>query len=600
MADLAALQVQLELQTAAFQAGVKQVDRRLKQMDKNVKKTSRAFVGMEKAMSKLKGGLAGIAASIAAAFSVQAVKNAVEFGDALAKVSDKVGVSVEGLQELRFAAEQSGVATNTLDMAIQRFARRSGEARNGTGELVKVYKQLGIALNDSNGNFKTTEQLLREYADALSKVQDPQERLRLAFKGFDSEGAALVNMLKNGSEGLDDFAQAARDAGIVMSERTARSAEILQNRLSRMTAQIKTKFTEAVIIATEKTLEFFNIFSDKERLTQQINQVKSKIEEIDAVLEAAYARGASANATFFSEKQLADLKDELAGLEAQMKEFGDTTESATSGSSIPQFVNELERIEVAAKRLKNEFDWADDFADSIKDGLNPARVYNKELTKLRAAFSLGKLDVEEFKQAVSNLQDEFLQPIEVNIDTKSMDDFGKSTQDFVDEIKTAIDGFGRDFTNNLVDGLAQGKLAFKDFAKDILATIAKIMLNKVFTQFFETISGSLSTGIAGLFGGGGAPAVPGARSAGPTAKMSLVGVPKPVDYGHRPQRSKASGVTINVNNKSDAQVKTSTREGPNGMEVEFMIEQAVSRQMGSGAYDKILTSRFSGIRKRGY
>jgi hypothetical protein len=41
---------------------------------------------------------------------------------------------VEALQELRFAANASGVEQQTLDMALQRFTRRAAEAAQGTGE----------------------------------------------------------------------------------------------------------------------------------------------------------------------------------------------------------------------------------------------------------------------------------------------------------------------------------------------------------------------------------------------------------------------------------------------------------------------------------
>jgi hypothetical protein len=41
---------------------------------------------------------------------------------------DTIGVGVEALQELRFAAKASGVEQQTLDMALQRFTRRTAEA----------------------------------------------------------------------------------------------------------------------------------------------------------------------------------------------------------------------------------------------------------------------------------------------------------------------------------------------------------------------------------------------------------------------------------------------------------------------------------------
>jgi hypothetical protein len=58
--------------------------------------------------------------------------------DAIGKTADKIGVGVEALQGLRFAAKASGVEQQTLDMALQRFTRRAAEAANGAGEA-KLY-----------------------------------------------------------------------------------------------------------------------------------------------------------------------------------------------------------------------------------------------------------------------------------------------------------------------------------------------------------------------------------------------------------------------------------------------------------------------------
>ena len=57
------------------------------------------------------------------------VDRSISAADAVGKTADKIGISVEALQELRFAAKASGVEQQTLDMALQRFTRRAAEAR---------------------------------------------------------------------------------------------------------------------------------------------------------------------------------------------------------------------------------------------------------------------------------------------------------------------------------------------------------------------------------------------------------------------------------------------------------------------------------------
>ena len=54
--------------------------------------------------------------------------SSVGLADAIGETASKIGVGVEALQELRFAASLAGVEQQTLDMALQRFVRRVAEA----------------------------------------------------------------------------------------------------------------------------------------------------------------------------------------------------------------------------------------------------------------------------------------------------------------------------------------------------------------------------------------------------------------------------------------------------------------------------------------
>ena len=113
------------------------------------------------------------------------VDRSISAANAIGKTADKIGVGVEALQELRFAAKASGVEQQTLDMALQRFTRRAAEAAQGTGEAKDALAQMGIALRDQSGNLRSSEDLLGDVADAFARIEDPAERVRLAFKLFD-------------------------------------------------------------------------------------------------------------------------------------------------------------------------------------------------------------------------------------------------------------------------------------------------------------------------------------------------------------------------------------------------------------------------------
>jgi lambda family phage tail tape measure protein len=177
------------------------------------------------------------------------VNRSISAADAIGKTADKIGVGVEALQELRFAAKASGVEQETLDMALQRFVRRTAEAAQGTGEAKDALASLGITLRDQDGHLRRSEDLLTDVADAFARIEGPAERVRLAFKLFDSEGVALVNLLSDGSGALDQMRERARDLGIVLDEHLVRDAERARTELDTLAKVVSANLTRAALEA---------------------------------------------------------------------------------------------------------------------------------------------------------------------------------------------------------------------------------------------------------------------------------------------------------------------------------------------------------------
>ena len=161
-------------------------------------KTQQAFQSLNRNLSKVQKGFDKLKGSIVPLIGTVGIgamtKSIMASTDALGKASVRLGVASERLQTLRFAAEQSGLQVSTFDMALQRFTRRTAEASNGTGEAKDALKQLGIQLKDGSGNLRSNTDLLMDVADALQKVESPSERVRIAFKLFDSEAVSYTHL----------------------------------------------------------------------------------------------------------------------------------------------------------------------------------------------------------------------------------------------------------------------------------------------------------------------------------------------------------------------------------------------------------------------
>lgn len=282
-------------------------------------------VGLQGSVSSLLAFAGPLAAMFSAGALVSFTRRSLDAADAIGKTADRLGLTTAALQELRYAAELAGVQQNTLDMALQRFTRRTAEAAEGGGEAKDALAELGVELRDQAGALRPTEELLGEVADAFTRIEDPATRVRLAFKLFDSEGVALVNMLRSGSAGLQEAARSARELGIVMDEELIRGAEDAGDALATMElALTRTGQTAALTFADD-------VRDAAEAVQDLLRWVKSPdfddspmvrffrfLNEIDSGLGGALAHRAFRR--LFGLESADDLRRELDLIEAQIAE----------------------------------------------------------------------------------------------------------------------------------------------------------------------------------------------------------------------------------------------------------------------------------------
>jgi len=181
-----------------------------------------------KSIVKLAGGLS-IAFGLAfAVITVQTMKSI----DALGKMASKIGSTAGAVAKLNFAAEQTGVSAETMNMAMQRFTRRAAEAAIGTGEAKGALKELN--LNAKELIKLPLEEQMIALSKAFEKVETPADKVRLAMKLFDSEGVALVNTLGKGEAGLKAMFSEAEALGLVLSEDAVDGVEAANDSVNKL------------------------------------------------------------------------------------------------------------------------------------------------------------------------------------------------------------------------------------------------------------------------------------------------------------------------------------------------------------------------------
>lgn len=225
----------------AMASNIRRIERFSRKSERHLSNVSRKFDFMGAASKRVAPLLAALGASAV----IGKLKRTVAALDNIGKTADKIGLTTDALQELRTIAESAGIAQGSLDSSLERFNKRLGEAQQGGGAASKVLKQLGLDAGDlaSMG----LDKALSVTADRIAGLEGPTERAAAAAALFGREGVAMVNLMREGSAGMERMRQEARDLGIIIDEDLVRGAEDAQTKLDLMGRVIDAQLNSALI-----------------------------------------------------------------------------------------------------------------------------------------------------------------------------------------------------------------------------------------------------------------------------------------------------------------------------------------------------------------
>jgi hypothetical protein len=230
-------------------AGLRHVTGQIRNLQRPLDRVNRRFRTMAKAggLPQLGGALRGVGSAartaglavggiaVAAGLSTAAIKDMITAGDDLAKKADRIGLTVDGYAQLRFAAERSGTEMARFDSAMEGFSKRLGEAKAGTGSLTTFLNKASPALLRQLKGAKSNEEAFDLLSRAMGKVEDPAKRAALAAAAFGRSGQSLLNLFAEGPDGIqalrDEFAELAGP-----QEEGARSAEAMADEFANIDA----------------------------------------------------------------------------------------------------------------------------------------------------------------------------------------------------------------------------------------------------------------------------------------------------------------------------------------------------------------------------
>jgi len=560
MADLAALQVSLDLQTAAFERGMASANASMARLEGNAKKTSGAMGSLANGFKTLVAG-AGIAAL------ANMAKSLIDAADKAQDLADAFGTTVDRIYLFNQAMVEAGGKSDAMGTAMQKLADQVDSAFEGTDAAVDAFQRLGISM-DSMKN-QNLDQIFNRVTQALEKETDEVKRNAIAK---DLLGKSMIgvnyetfnNAVENSAEQFKNLAPLLKEA-----------ADFSDN-----LAKQWTKFTTYLTAGVGA-------------LVQTVGKIAQGFKDIYAVISGEKSIAQAMEPMVVAAEKAAPAMERVAKATAAQ------TKAATEAAKEMEAWNKE-----IAKQVEQQIQWE----TSLLDSINPMREIDRELAKLQVALDSGRISWDQYADAMFKITD----------GVKSLE----AVKGPLDEIGVAIGVSLQQGVAGLVDTFFEAKKSFGEFAADFLKQIAKMIaqtaiLNALkkssFGGFFGFATGGAFNGSTGLpqgvynsptffpmpsgglrkFANGGVPGMGVLAEAGRSEAIVPL-VRHGNDLG-----VKASPVNINVINNTNSQVDVASSESQDGTRtIDVLITQKVREAFGNGTMDSTMRAAY-GLSRRG-
>ena len=186
----------------------------------------------------------GVISGLAGAGFVKGISSAREYANAVADMSERLGVSAKFLQEQHYISKLNAGSTEEVNAAVAKLSKQYGALKTNTGALYAGLQKISPALLKQLKGAKSNEEAFNIMIKAIRKVEDPAKKLYLSQLAFGNAGKAMVNIANQSEESLAELRKEANAAGLVMDEQTVKGAQELGDSFTDLREHIRGVFNQ--------------------------------------------------------------------------------------------------------------------------------------------------------------------------------------------------------------------------------------------------------------------------------------------------------------------------------------------------------------------
>lgn len=525
-AVVGALRVTLGLDSAQFKDGMKEAQTGLQR-----------FAGVAKA-----GALAIGTAMVAAGGAIAvAMKGVIDRAGDMYELSQSLGMTVEDLSRMAYAAELSGVQIDGLEKAIKKLSVSLFDAsQSGTGPAANAFRMLGVSAVDAEGNVRPVIDVMGDLADRFSKMPNGAEKTALAMRVFGRAGADMIPMLNEGRDGLQEMYVEAERLGIVLDTETAKSAEALGDQLTKLNRAkdgVITKITSGMLPALSSLSRSFTVASVNGDGLQTVGRALGRVMNgligvfvgITGVIMAA-----GLNFVAFAKTMERVIHLDFAGaaqawaagtgrarasISGTVAQIGALLKTVEGGSAVvPELTEDTEDLASANRRATRQARELSDEQKALNELMEegrrtfeqtrtPAEIYTAQLEEYNRQLRVGAINQDTFNRAIMNARQAFESS---DPSTQMWRDTSRAVQEAAYEMRRdrreAAAELATDLREDLYDSTYDGVRGGLEAAAD--GNLGQYLASRIREALFDNLASSITDLLRGSrdgkSGGGGA------------------------------------------------------------------------------------------------
>lgn len=251
-------------------------------------------------LNPVTAAFAAIAASAAAAgLSIYGIAQRIETLAGIADKAKQTGLSGEFIQQLGFAADQSGVHVDTLLNGLEKMTITLGKAELHTEETAKAFEQIGLEAT-ALADLSPEDQFLA-IAEAIAQLPTVAEKAAATIAIFGKSTAEMGPLLGEGTKGIRALMAEAKNLHIGISEEDLASIATADDAIQRMKSTLST-------VVSNIAVGMAPLF---EAMSNTITEITPKISEIARAIATGLADAIGKAVKIFNEELMPGIKEFL-------------------------------------------------------------------------------------------------------------------------------------------------------------------------------------------------------------------------------------------------------------------------------------------------